>query len=385
MIAKTITGNNPEAIRSALELAATEGFHPSLGVVFVPSHFDYPGIIEVLGDQGIAIFGANTPDMFTDQGIVNDVASVLLMDLDPAYFRIVLKSLPDGDYDAGVNVAREIGQVGCAAFQRPAFILSVSQAEVPGEALIDGFMSCVGENALVVGGFSGGKPYWASHAVFTHKEHDQHAVICLIIDQDHVEVHGLAVSGWKPVGTPKTVTHSEGNWVFTIDDEPALDVLLRFTGAKVDMKESDDLLRQIGTYPLQVIGGEGDPVMKPPLMFNKETGAVMCGGLIPQGAKIRFSLPPDFDIVETVIDSARDLKVRTLPEADALLIFSCIGRQMSLGPLIDEEINGLNEIWNVPMIGYFSLGEFGATKGGKATYQGTTCSWVALKEKVTSD
>lgn len=381
MKAKTITGKNPEAIQSALVLAASEGFQPTLGFVFVPSHFDYSGIVAVLDERDIAVFGANTPDKFTDQGMENDLATILLMDLDPAYFRIVLKSLLTGDYEAGVNTAREIGQTGCAQFSKPAFIVSVSQAEVPGEALVEGFLMGAGEEALVVGGFSGGKPYWSDHAVFTNKEQSRQGIICLIIDQERVEVHGLAVSGWKPVGTPKTVTRSEGNWVYTIDNEPALDVLLRFTGAKVDMNESDDLLMQIGTYPLQVIGNEGSPVMKPPLMFNKETGAVMCGGRIPEGAKIRFSLPPEFDIVETVIESAQNVKELVLPEVDALLIFSCIGRQMSLGPLIDEEINGLNDVWKVPMTGYFSLGEFGATKGGKATFQGTTCSWVALKEK----
>ena len=380
MKAKTITGKNAEVIRSALEQFVAEGFLPTLGVVFVPSHFDYSSIVDVLNEHDIAIFGANTPDMFTDESMENDVATILLMDLDPAYFRIVLKSLPTSDYEAGVNTALEIGQTGCTAFKRPAFIVSVAQAEVPGEALVEGFLSGAGEEALVVGGFSGGNPYWGSHAVFTNKEQSQHAVICLIIDQDRVEVQGLAVSGWKPVGTPKTVTRSEGNWVYTIDDEPALDVLLRFTGAKVDINESDDLLMEIGTYPLQIVGNEGAPAMKPPLMFNKETGAVLCGGRIPEGAKIRFSLPPEFDIVETVIDSARDVKKQVLPEADALLIFSCIGRQMSLGPMIEDEINGLNNVWNVPMIGYFSLGEFGATKGGKATFQGTTCSWVALKE-----
>ncbi|MCH8558964.1 MAG: FIST C-terminal domain-containing protein [Balneolia bacterium] len=381
MDAKTITGNNPETIRSVLEQAATEGFKPTLGVVFVPSHFDYPGIVKVLDEHGIAIFGANTPDRFTDQGIEDELATIMLLDPDPACFRIVLKSLPSGDYEAGVNTAREIGQTGSALFKRPAFIVSVSQAEVPGEAIAEGFLSGAGEDALVVGGISGGNPYWGSHAVFTNKEQNQQGIMCLIIDQDRVEVHGLAVSGWKPVGTPKTITSSEGNWVYTIDNEPALDVLLRFTGAKVDMNESDDLLGQIGTYPLQVIGSEGSMVMKPPIMFNKETGAVMCGGLITEGVKIRFSLPPDFDIVETVIDSAWDVKIQVLAEADAMLVFSCIGRQMSLGPLVEEEINGLNEVWKVPMTGFFSLGEFGAVKGGKATFQGTTVSWVALKEK----
>jgi len=381
MKAKSIKGKNPDDIRSSLDEATKDGFQPTLGVVFVPSNFDFSGIVKVLDEHGIAIFGANTPDKFTDRGMENELATILLLDLDPTYFQIIIKSLPVGDYKAGVITGREIGQIGCTQFKRPAFILSVAQAEVPGEALVEGFLSGAGDDAQVIGGFSGGKPYWSDHAVFNNEEKSQQGIICLIIDQDQVEVHGLAVSGWKPIGTPKTVTRSEGNWVYTIDDEPALDVLLRFTGAKVDINESDDLLMQIGTYPLQIIGNEGSPAMKPPLMFNKETGAVLCGGQIPEGAKIRFSLPPEFDIVETVIDSARDVKEQVLPEAEALLIFSCIGRQMSLGPLIDEEINGLNDVWEVPMTGFFSLGEFGATKGGKATFQGTTCSWVALKEK----
>ncbi len=383
MKAKSIAGKNPEAIRSALEQAAAGGFQPTLGLVFVPSHFEYAGIVDVLDARGIAIFGANTPDKFTDQGMENDAATILLMDLDPAYFRVVLKSFPTSDYESGVKIARDIARIGKAQFDQPAFIVSVSQSEVPGEAVVEGFLSGAGDAAPVIGGLSGGKPYWPDHAVFTNKEQSRQGIICLIIDQGRVELQGLAVSGWKPAGTPKTVTSSEGNWVYTIDDEPALNVLLRFTGAKVDPNDSDDLLRQIGNpHPLQVIPQAGSPVMKPPILFNRETGAVMCGGHIPAGAKIRFSLPPDFDIVETVIDSARDLKERALPEAEALLVFSCIGRQITLGPLMDEEINGLNAVWKIPMAGYFSLGEFGATKDGKATYQGTTCSWVALKEKL---
>ncbi len=382
MNAKTITGNNHEDIRSSLEEALADGFQPTVGVLFVPSHFDFEGIVKVLDEHSIAIFGANTPDKFTDQGMENDAATILLMDLDPACFRIVMKSIPSGDYESGKNIAQDIARFGRETFDRPAFIISVSQMDVPGEAIAEGFLSGACENASVMGGFSGGKPYWADHVVFNNHEQVKQGIICLILDQDRVEVTGLAVSGWKPAGTPKTVTHSEGNWVYTIDNKPALDVLLRFTGAKVDPDDNDDLLRQIGTpHPLQVTPQEGSPVMKPPLFFNRETGAILCGGHIPEGANIRFSLPPDFDIVETVIESATDVKEQAMPEADALMIFSCIGRQMTLGPLIDDEINGLNEVWNIPMTGYFSLGEFGAVKGGNATFHGTTCSWVALKEK----
>lgn len=382
MKAKTITGKTPEAIRSELDQVIDTGYEPTLGMVFLPSGFASSDIAEMLDDSGIAVFGANTPDIFTDQGLLNDEGAVLLMDLDPEFFRVVLRSFPSGNYDSAKEIAHDIARIGCESFDRPAFIISVSQMEVPGEAIAEGFLSGAGEDVTLIGGISGGSPFWSDHIVFNNKEQYHHGIICLVIDQDHVELNGLAVSGWKPAGALKTVTESVGNWVHTIDNEPALDVLLRFTGTNLDMDDHDDLLRQIGNpHPFQVTPQEGNPVMKPPIQFNRETGAILCGGHIPEGAKIRFSLPPDFDIVETVIESATDRREKELPEADALLIFSCIGRQMTLGPLIDEEVNGLNSVWKVSMAGYFSLGEFGAVKEGKATFHGTTCSWVALREK----
>lgn len=386
MNARTIVGENPEAILNALEKICNDGFVPTLGIVFASSKLNYQGILDVLDAHSISIFGANTLDKFTDKGIDTDQATILLLDLDPAYFRILLKSIPNNDFDAGVNLTREIGQFGSKQFQRPAFIISVSEFDIPGEAIVEGLLSGAGESTLIIGGFSGGKPFSQDHTIFTNKEICSRGIVCLIIDQDRVDLCGVAVSGWKPVGTPKTVTKSEGSWIYTIDDEPALDVLLRFTGEKVETDHSGDLRGQIGSsYPFQVIGNIGSPVMKPPLMYDQKTGAVMCGGQIPEGSKIRFSLPPDFDIVDTVIESARDIKNRVLPKADALLVFSCISRQATLGPLIEEEVTGLNDVWNVPMNGFFSLGEFGATKGGFATYHGTTCSWVAMREKVDVD
>lgn len=60
-----------------------------------------------------------------------------------------------------------------------------------------------------------------------------------------------------------------------------------------------------------------------------------------QGAKVRFSLPPDFDVMEKVIKAAEEMKATEMPEADALIIFSCAGRTMALGPLMQMEIEGI--------------------------------------------
>jgi small ligand-binding sensory domain FIST len=44
-------------------------------------------------------------------------------------------------------------------------------------------------------------------------------------------------------------------------------------------------------------------------------------------------------------------------------------------------LEGLAGTWKKPMAGFFSLGEFGSVAGGKPEFHGTTCSWMALKEK----
>lgn len=95
----------------------------------------------------------------------------------------------------------------------------------------------------------------------------------------------------------------------------------------------------------------------------------------------RFSLPPDFDAIDTVVESTRIIKEKGMPDADALLVFSCIGRLGSFGPMISTEIEGMAATWNKPMVGFFSLGEFGKLDEGRYEYHGTTVSWVALRER----
>jgi hypothetical protein len=70
-----------------------------------------------------------------------------------------------------------------------------------------------------------------------------------------------------------------------------------------------------------------------------------------------------------------------MPEADAVLVFSCAGRILSLGPLMSEELAGIKKVWNVPMVGMFSNAELGrATSGNLEMHNLTTCT-IALKER----
>jgi hypothetical protein len=116
-------------------------------------------------------------------------------------------------------------------------------------------------------------------------------------------------------------------------------------------------------------------------MIDHEKNAIKLDFPIPEGKRLQFSMPPDLDIVETVLDNATEVKKAAQSEAEALLIFSCAGRLAALGPLISSENEGLHEIWSAPMAGFFTYGEYGRAPNGRQEFHSTTCSWVALKEK----
>jgi len=92
-------------------------------------------------------------------------------------------------------------------------------------------------------------------------------------------------------------------------------------------------------------------------------------------------LPPDFDVVEKVIEENKNMKESEMAEADALLIYNCGGRLLSLGPLIREEIKGMNEVWNAPMAGMFSHAEIRPTLNGQVRMHNLTTCWIVLKER----
>ena len=184
------------------------------------------------------------------------------------------------------------------------------------------------------------------------------------------------------MGTTKTVTATDEGWILTIDNQPAMEMVKKYIGSEnIEEHSSDNIIKLNTTYPLQVDRDGDSPILIPPLQFNTENSSVLCGQPIRKGTTFRFSLPPDFDVIDTVVESSRKMKEREMPEADALVVFSCVVRLMSLGPMVEEEISGLTSVWKKPAVGFFCMGEFGRVAGGKPEFHGTTCSWVALKEK----
>jgi len=378
MKATSIKGKTAAEIDVALEKLLANGYQPTLAIVFLSVLDEIPAITSLLNKKGIAIFGATTFAEFTEQDAENVGIAVLLLDINPAYFKIILK---DNEEGSGYEIGRHIGETGTQTFANPAFIISSANYKIHGASIIKGMVEKAGEDVTIVGG-KAGEIINMEGKVFTNSQSNDNAVISLILDQDKITLKGMAASGWKPAGTEKKITHCKGPWIYTIDDQPAFDIVKKFLGKDIIQdKNKEGIVKLNIIYPLQLYREGGSPYMLPILFANTEDNSVMLAEEVPEGSLFRFSMPPDFEVIDMVIKSCQEVKEKEMPEADALVIFSCIGRLGSLGPMASKEVEGLADTWNSPMIGFYSLGEFGRVANGNTEFHGTTVSWVALKEK----
>ena len=379
MKAKSIKGRSTEEIKTALEQSMADGFKPTLGIVLLSLNQDRDAIKKLFDDAGIVIFGATSNGEFIDEQTGHGAAAILLLDMKKEHFSIIFKEYPDKNYR---ETAAALAKTALQKFDRPAFLISCSNTETDAEALLLGFEDIIGKQVNVYGGAAGDNYTFSEQYVFSNSGESNNGMVVLVLDENKIKIKGRATCGWKAVGTVRTVTKSEGNHVFTVDDIPVLDLTAKYGGIENVSPENTGLMLEIAcNFPLQMQREAGDPVMRPGLKLDWNDHSFYCSGTVPQGSKVRFSLPPDFDVTEKVIKACEELKATEMPEADAVIIFSCAGRQVALGPMIQQEIEGLKNIWNVPMAGMFSNAELGRATGGNLEMHNLTNCCVVLKEK----
>jgi len=380
MKSKSIKGHSVQEIRAALADAISSAFKPTLAVIFASVVQDRAVISQLFDAENIQIFGVTTNGEFTDEVPEKRSSAILLLDVNPDYFQVYFDEYVDENYH---EVAKGIAKKAQSKFDKPAFLIGMSGAAADGEKVLKGIEDEIGNDVNAFGGCAGDDYAFSETFVFTNKKESNGGIVCIAINEEKVAISGIATCGWKAVGTEKIVTKSEGNHVYTVDNIPALDITVKYGGLENITPENKDVLVELAAnFPLQLQREKGDPVMRPGLQIDWTDRSFYTSGSVPQGSKVRFSLPPDFDVMEKVIKGVENLKGTKMPEADALVVFSCAGRILSLGPLMSQELEGIKNVWNVPMAGMFSNAELGRATGGNLEMHNLTTCCVALKEKI---
>ena len=388
MKSKTLKANSTQAISAEIEKAITEDFQPTLAIVFISVKQDFEAVSKLLDEQDITIFGATTAGEFTDDGEIEEGSIVLmLLDMNSAYFKL---QFLETSLQTTLEDAKKLGNIAKETFSNPALIVATGGIFIDGEQIVEGVMEgfgtldATGNNQVTLfGGMAGDDLLAEKPMVFTNAKSKDNAMVALIIDKDNIDVRGIASCGWEAIGTTKTVTKSEDNIVYTIDDKPALDMLMKYLGVDIQQEDGKEVVPFLNSwyYPLQLERDNGDTIIRAMRFANVKDRSLICTGGVPQDAKIKFSLPPDFDAIETVVTECESIKDNPEQQADALIMFSCVSRHLSFGALMKEEIEQVQNVWKAPMVGFLTYGEYGKSKIGTNEFHNNACCVVVLKEK----
>lgn len=385
MKAKSIHGGSVTEVENALINVISSGFTPTVAIVFMSVKQDRDAIKKLLDAKNIDVFGASSCGEFINGIQTVGKIAVLLLELSKANYAIQFEDTTDRSLDEAVSALAKKAKM---QFTNPSLIIcstGINQKGefFSGENMVTHLKQHLGLEKIFYGGMAGDDWELKGTFVFTKKEETDNGIVALVLDGDKINLKGMAITGWKPLGITRTVTKSIDNLLYEIDGKSAVELYLKYLGKEDKItQENYKVFEELAfEYPFIVRRDENETVLKTPMKIDDQEKALVMDMPMPEGTKFWFTNPPDFDIVEEVIEKATELRQDSDQGADALLIFSCAGREPILGPMVTDENDGLAEVWKTPMAGFFTYGEFGRVLNGQQNFHSGACCWVALKEK----
>jgi hypothetical protein len=308
----------------------------------------------VFGSSSGEIMGSNVND--------NSV-SVTVIEFEKSEFIVETENILDYHKNAdelGKALYNKIPKEGL----KHLFVLSEGSF-VNGSSLIKGLEHTIVNTISITGGMCGDDDRFEK-TVASYKEDPKEGEVILIgFYGETLEITFASFGGWIPFGPERIITQSEGNVLYQIDDQPALNLYKNYLGDK-----ASKLLPQASLlYPLNVTPvGKTEPVVRTILGIDNENQSMILAGDVPKGSVVQLMMASVDGIADGALKAAEiAMKNReTVPQIAVLV--SCIGRKLVMNQRVEEEIEQVQEIIgnNVAVTGFYSYGEMAPFNGKTA-------------------
>lgn len=206
----------------------------------------------------------------------------------------------------------------------------------------------------VTGGLAGDGARFCETYVIADNIPSLRTIVAVGFYGDSLSIQSGCFAGWSEFGAQRTITKSDGNVLYEIDGQPALDLYKKYLGDyAIDLPNSG--LR----FPLNIKEDENSPeVIRTLLGINEEEKSITFAGDVPVGFKARLMKPDIEELIQGAGKAA--LVIDKINDKTALgLIVSCVGRKIVMNQLIDDELEIIQDILGDNMIlsGFYSYGE----------------------------
>lgn len=346
---------------------ALERSDAKLLIVFSTDSYDLPALLTGINERsgGVPLIGSSTAGEIATPGPMDK--SVVVTAIGGEGFSVATSVGTGASADlrgAGARAAECVGAVREPPHQVLLLLtdgLAGDQAEI-----VRGAHAVAGSGVPLVGGCAGDDLKMQT----TFQLHGGEALTDAVVAAAIGSAAPLGIGcrhGWRSVGDPLLVTSSDHDRVYTLNDEPALDLYLDRLGAPDEVRTDPEAFTHFSqTHPLGLARRGDEEEVRFIGGADFDDRSLQSIAKVPQGALAWFMEGDSESVLEATDAACRDA-LEPLEGTPPLGVigFDCIARRGVLGDRgIEAEIERIvASCGGVPVSGFYTYGEIARTKG----------------------
>jgi hypothetical protein len=228
---------------------------------------------------------------------------------------------------------------------------------VNGTALVEGLASVLPSTVSITGGLVGDGADF-KHTVAGLDEAPKEKNIVLIgFYGTSLNIGYGSLGGWDTFGPDRTITRSEGNVLYELDDLPALDIYKEYLGELASELPGSGLLFPM-RLQLETKMGEAE-VVRTLLAVDETQKSMTFAGDMPEGV-VATLMKANFErLIDGAFGAAKMSTEINTEGPDLAILISCVGRKLVLKSRIEEETEAVQSVLGdtTIMAGFYSYGE----------------------------
>ena len=362
------TSTDADSARAGVDAAnaALQGDDAKLLIVFASDTYDLKALLAGVDETsgGVPMIGCSTAgEIWTDGP---EDASVVVTALGGAGFAVsttFATGVSDDQRGAGAAVAATVADLD----DRPHQVLLLLTDGLAGgqEEVVRGAYGVLGASVPLVGGCAGDDLKMRQTFQFHNGQVLTNAAVAAALGSD--APFGIGVRhGWRKVGEPMIVTSSANSRVYTLDDEPALDVYLQRLNAPPEAYTDPAAFTRFALlHPLGLRRRNGEE-----MRFVQEADfsdrSLGCVAEVPRGGHTWIMEGDEESVLRATESSCMDAlaSLNGSPPV-GLIAFDCVARRGVLGSDgIRSEIQRVaRQAGGAPFAGFYTYGEIARTRG----------------------
>jgi hypothetical protein len=300
-----------------------------------------------------AIIGCSSGGQMLDGDVVDDTATAVAISFAATSIKLAVEETtqhPDSR-TCGAAIGNALKSPDLAGL----FVLS-DGLSVNGSDLTSGLTSAIGNGIPISGGLAGDGANFERTLVGANAPPRADLAVAVGFYGDHVQLRTGSAGGWDQFGPRRTITRADGNILYELDGQPALDLYERYLGDEAAGLPGTALL-----FPLKVFNPDhpDHDVVRTILAVDHEARSMTFAGNMHEGWTAQLMRGRFDQLALGSAQAARSAKPSEDADGGVALLVSCIGRRLLMGQHITDEVEAAIETMGqgIAPLGFYSYGE----------------------------